>query len=221
MNNAGPKTHDPGTPLEVRYASRRALLSASKTERGTLKLFVPTSRRIFEGTRVLLTISFEDEDARFELEALAETTTRVLGRDGMGGFVANFLGDHKRRAAEMIAFCARRPLSMGTASRERFPIRKSCQLKLPNRQVSGELRDLSQSGAFVVGRDLGKLKEGETVWLKVENGLFGLGGVWLEARVVWQGEKGEERGLGMRFTGNEARQTSAIQRLLDRAASDR
>jgi hypothetical protein len=204
------------TSMEVRYASRRALLSAAKTKLGTLTLFVPTSRTLLQGTPVLLTITFGDSDKRFELQGLALTGGRSIGRDGEGGFLASFVGDHKRRAAEMIAFCAQRPLSMGTASRERLAIRKSCQLKLADRQVSGELRDLSQTGAFVVCHQLGKIKEGEPVWLKVA-GLFGMGGTWLEARVIWQGQKGEEQGLGLRFTGNEARQASAIQRLLARA----
>ena len=210
-------TDAPATSLEVRYASRRALLTAAKSERGSLTLFVPSTRGILQGTRVKMTITFADTAERFELEGTAVTGGRATGRDGQGGFLASFAGDHKRRAAELVAFCAQRPLSMGTASRERLAIRKSCQIKLGDRQVSAELRDLSQTGAFVVGHQVGKVKEGEPVWLKVPGGLLGLGGTWLEARVVWQGQKGEEPGLGLRFTGNEAKQASAIQRLLDRA----
>jgi hypothetical protein len=209
-------TGESDTSLEVRYASRRTLLAASKTERGALMLFVPTSRSVSQGSRVRITVTFGDAGERFELQGVALSGTRVMGRDGVGGFLASFAGDHKRRAAEMVAFCAQRPPSMGTSSRERLAIRKSCQLKLADRQVPGELRDLSQTGAFVVGHQLGKIKEGEPVWLKVA-GLFGMGGTWLEARVIWQGQKGEEQGLGLRFTGNEARQASAIQRLLARA----
>jgi len=209
------------TSLEVRYASRRALLSSSKTEGGSLTLFVPTRQRVAQGERVRLTVTFGDSDGRFELEGTALNWTQAVGRDGQGGFLASFQGDHKRRAAEMIAFCAQRPLSLGTASRERLILRKSCQVKLGNVQLPGELRDLSQTGAFVVGSQLGKIKAGEAVWLKVESGLFGLGGTWLEARVIWQGTKGEEPGLGLRFTGNDARQASAIQRLLDGASADR
>lgn len=211
-------TAAPGTPLQVRYAARRSLLLASKAERGTLTLFVPTTQRVAQGANVRLTITFGDSDARFELEGTALTWTQASGRDGVGGFMAGFDGDHKRRAAEMIAFCAQRPLALGTALRERIPLRKSCQLKLGDQQISGELRDLSQTGAFVVGPRFGKLKEGEPVWLKVENGLFGLGGTWLEARVIWQGPKGEERGVGLRFTGNDARQAAAVQRLLESAS---
>jgi hypothetical protein len=207
--------------LEVRYASRRALLAAAKTERGALTLFVPTTSALLPGTRVQMTVTFTDSDERFELEGTSVTGGRAIGRDGLGGFLASFAGDHKRRAAEVVAFCAQRPLSMGTASRERLAIRKSCQLKLASRQITGELKDLSQTGAFVVGRQLGRIKEGEPVWLKVPGGLLGLGGTWLEARVVWQGSKGEEPGLGLRFTGNEAKQASAIQRLLDRAVAER
>ncbi|HVG59914.1 MAG TPA: PilZ domain-containing protein [Hyalangium sp.] len=207
------------TPLEVRYASRRAVLTASKTERGALTLFVPTSYAPLQDTRVLLKITFGDSDERFELQGTAVGAGRAIGRDGQGGFLASFAGEHKRRAAEMIAFCAQRPRSMGTASRERVPLRKSCQLKLGERQVPGELKDLSQTGAFVIGRQLGKVKEGDPVWLKVTGGLFGLGGTWIEARVVWQGKKDEEPGLGLRFTGNDARQAVAIQRLLDRSGS--
>jgi hypothetical protein len=214
-------TDESGASLEVRYADRRALLSSAKTERGTLTLFVPTKYAVIQGARLLLKISFGDADERFELQGIAVTGGRAIGRDGVGGFLASFAGDHKRRAAEMVAFCAQRPRSMGTASRERLVIRKSCQLKVANRQVPGELRDLSQTGAFIVGSQLGKIKEGEPVWLKVEGGLFGLGGIWIEARVIWQGKKGEERGLGLRFTGNEARQAAAIQRLLDRAVAGR
>jgi hypothetical protein len=209
------------TPLEVRYASRRTVLSSSKTEGGTLTLFVPTTQRVVQGARVRLTITFGDSDGRFELQGTALTWTQAGGRDGVGGFLASFQGDDKRRAAEMIAFCAQRPLSMGTALRERLALRKSCQLELANQQIAGELRDLSQTGAFVVGRRFGKLKAGEPVRLKVASGLFGLGGTWLDARVIWQGMKGEEQGVGLRFTGNEARQASAIQRLLEGAVAER
>ncbi|HEX8699819.1 MAG TPA: PilZ domain-containing protein [Myxococcaceae bacterium] len=209
------------TPLDVRYASRRALLVSAKTERGALTIFVPTSRALLQGTPVRLTITLGDDAARFELEGVAVTGGRAIGRNGEGGFLVGFSGEYKRRAAEMIAFCAQRPLSMGTALRERLVLRKSCQLKLSDRQISGELRDLSQTGAFVVGRGLGKVKEGDPAWLKVEGGLFGLGGTWLEARVVWQGKKDEEPGLGLRFTGNEASQAATIQRLLDRAVAGR
>src|SRR5688572_9649510 len=109
-------TDAPVTPLEVRYASRRALLTAAKTERGSLTLFVPSKRGILQGTRVRMTITFADSDGRFELEATAVTGGRAAGRDGQGGFLVSFTGDHKRQAAEMVAFCAQRPLSMGTAS---------------------------------------------------------------------------------------------------------
>lgn len=214
-------TDESATPLEVRYTSRRSVLAAAKTERGTLTLFVPASHAVLQGTRVLLKITFGDSSERFELEGVSVTGGRAIGRDGVGGFLASFTGEHKRRAAEMIASCAQRPLSMGTASRERLIIRKSCLLKLGERQFTGELRDLSQTGAFVVCNQLGKLKDGEPVWLKVASGLFGLGGTWLEARAVWLGKKDEEPGLGLRFTGNDARQAAAIQRLLDRADAGR
>jgi hypothetical protein len=216
-----PKTDPPVTSLEVRFASRRALLSAAKSERGSLTLFVPTSRVVDQGTRVRLTIIFEEADERFFLEGLALNRTQPVGRDGVGGFLASFQGEHKRRAAEMIALCAGRPRPMGTASRERLPIRKNCQLKVADEQVDGELQDLSQTGAFVACRQLSRLKVGEPVSLKVEGGLFGLGGLWLEARIVWKGDKGEERGVGLRFTGNDPRQAAAIQRLLERASTAR
>ncbi|MDC0713272.1 PilZ domain-containing protein [Stigmatella sp. ncwal1] len=207
-------------PLEVRYASRRALLSSAKTERGALTLFVPTPHKVAQGECVRLMVTLADADGRFEIEGTALTWTQAGGRDGVGGFLANFAGDHKRRAAEMIAVCAQRPLSMGTASRERVVLRVRCQLKLTDEKFPGELRDLSQTGAFVVGRQFGKRKVGEPVWLKVQGGLFGLGGTWLEARVIWQGKKGEEPGLGLRFMSNEAKQASAIQGLLEDASRE-
>lgn len=207
--------------IEVQYASRRALLSSAKTERGALTLFVPTTHRVAQGECVRLAVTLGDADGRFEFEGTALTWTQSAGRDGVGGFLANFVGDHKRLAAEMIAVCAQRPLSMGTASRERLMVRRTCQLKLTDVKIPGELRDLSQTGAFVVGRQFGKRKPGEPVWLKVEGGLFGLGGTWLEARVIWQGKKGEEPGLGLRFMSNEAKQASAIQRLLEDASRTR
>jgi hypothetical protein len=222
MSSTDPKNAPPVIPIEVRYATRRALLSSAKADRGTLTLFVPTLRRVAQGVRVRLTITCEDATERFELEGLALNPTQRVGRDGAGGFLASFEGEHKRRAAEMVALCAGRPSPMGTASRERLAIRKSCHLKVAeDDQVDGELRDLSQTGAFVACRRLTKLNVGEPVWLKVDGGLFGMGGTWLEARVIWKGEKGEERGVGLRFTGNEARQATAIQRLLERAATER
>lgn len=211
---------EPVLPLEVHYATRRALLIASKTERGSLTLFVPTSQQVQQSTRVRLKIALGDATERFEIQGVAVSGGRLIGREGTGGFLASFVGEDKRRAAEMIAFCAQRPLSMGTASRERVPLRKGCVLKVADVEFPGELRDLSQTGAFIVSRTLKRLKENDPVWLKVADGLFGLGGTWLEARVVWQGPKGEERGTGLRFTGNEARQVTAIQRLMERAVAE-
>jgi len=221
MSSTGPRNDPPVTSLEVRYPSRRALLSAVKSERGSLTLFVPTQHVVAQGARVRLTIIFEEADARFFLEGLALNQTQAVGRDGVGGFLASFQGEHKRRAAEMVALCAGRPTPMGTASRERLAIRKNCQLKVEDELVEGELRDLSQTGAFVVCGALSKFKVGELVSLKVEGGLFGMGGIWLEARIVWKGEKGEARGVGLRFTGNDAREAAAIQRLLERAGTGR
>ncbi|MFY0577598.1 hypothetical protein ACN28S_27675 [Cystobacter fuscus] len=125
------------TSLEVQYASRRALLVASKTERGALTLFVPTSKTILQGTQVRLKISLGDVTERFEVQAVAVSGGRMIGREGLGGFLANFVGDEKRRAAEMIAFCAQRPLSMGTASRERVSLRKNCLLKMAELELPG------------------------------------------------------------------------------------
>jgi Tfp pilus assembly protein PilZ len=213
-------SEDPPLPLSVQYGSRRALLVAAKTERGMVTLFIPTPRTVRQGTRVRLQISLGDVPERFEILGVSVTDGRMFGRGGTGGFLARFEGDDKRRAAEMIAFCAQRPLSMGTASRERVLVRKGCVLKQAEQELPGELRDLSQTGAFVVGRGYTKLKVDEPVLMKVSNGLFGLGAIWLEARVVWQGAKGEERGVGLRFTGLEARQATAIQRLLERALAE-
>ncbi len=213
-------SEDAPMPLSVQYGSRRALLIASKTERGMVTLFVPTPRTSRQGTRVRLQISLGDATERFEVQATSVADGRMFGRGGTGGFLARFDGEDKRRAAEMIAFCAQRPLSMGTASRERVVMRKNCVVKQEEREFPGEVRDLSQTGAFVVGRGFSKLSAEEPVWMKVADGLFGLGGTWLEARVVWQGLKGEEKGMGLRFTGTEPRQVAAIQRLLERASAE-
>lgn len=205
--------------LEVHYLSRRSALTAGKTEGRTLTLFAPTSQSVSGGTNVELRISFADTERTFRIHGVAISGTSAMGRDGQGGLMVGFLGDNKRRAAEMIAFCAQRPESMGTALRERFPVRKRCKVVFSNRQLQGTMLDLSQSGAFIAGDGFAKLEPGAVAKLKLGGGLFGMGGTWVEARVIWQGRKGSQAGCGVRFTGQEARQSSAIQRLLETAIS--
>src|SRR4051812_21596102 len=102
--------------IPVRYPSKRYVLASARAEGGTLSVFAPTDHPIPIGTKVRLDITFADCDNTFDLSgsvAFQRGYGRGVGQDfGVG---VTFDGAEKRAASQMLAFCAGRPVSEGTA----------------------------------------------------------------------------------------------------------
>jgi hypothetical protein len=192
--------------LRIHFPTRRYVLSASRAEAGSLELFAPTHHKLLLSTPVRLVIDFGDTPHRFELVGrVSFLRSGAYGVTPEPGIGVSFEGEHKRWAAEMLAFCAGKPLDQGTAARRRVPTQIRCRVVAGPERVSGRVLDLSASGLFVSAPKAPAIKVGSNLLLHFNPGLFGIGGKRLEVRVLWQGEKGGFFGFGGRFT-QDARQ---------------
>lgn len=192
--------------LQVRFPTKRYVLVSARAEGASLTLFFPTSAAVSQGVLVRLRVSFADADRQFELAGKV-----IFLRGGSWGIGAEqgigvaFTGEDKRIAAQMFAFCAGKPLQLGTATCRRVPTRIRCRLRADGKSVKAEVRDLSSGGAFVAGPFTKDLRVGSDLQIQLEPGWFGLGGKRLEMRVLWHGEKGGSPGFGGRFLGDQLR----------------
>jgi hypothetical protein len=177
-------------------------LSASSAKGAKLTLFVPTLQHVRSGAPVLLRVSLGDSHRIFELSCTAVSDS--LGSRGprMSGFNVGFFGEEKKRAAEMLAFCADRPPAMGTAGARRLPVGVSCRMKAATGKTEGHVMDLSRTGAFVTAPDPQRLANVSEVELLLKPRLLGLLGHWVHGEVVWRGRKSGFYGVGVRFVGD-------------------
>jgi hypothetical protein len=189
-------------PVDVRFPSRRSVLSSSRADGNQLTLFVPTEEPIATGAALRLYCSFGDSDRHFVI--VGSAAFRREGDPGPGqnrGVVVQFHDtEQKKSAAEMIAFCAGRAPDQGTSTSPRVPTAIACLVRIGSNTFPAEVKDLSVSGAFVSSAQLSKLKSGTDVSLQLEPRLFGLLGTTLKARLLWSGQKNGRVGFGARFT---------------------
>lgn len=188
-----------GTHMKVNYLSRRAVLSAGRANGASLTLFVPCQVAVPAGEHVSISVYFEDCKRTFELRGVALSS---IGHSASPtqGFTLSFEGQEKREVAQMLAFCANKPLRMGTAASPRFDVKVPCRIKLSHGTANGTIVDLSRTGAFVSGR-MPKVRPGDQLEVQMAPGLLGFGGTTLDARVVWKGSKDGRNGFAVRFAG--------------------
>lgn len=201
--------------VDVVYPSRRYVLARLRAEGPSLALFAPTDRFVPLGSRVELRIRFADCDAAYELTGTVtflRQQARGLSQDiGIG---VTFDGEDKRAAAQMIAFCAGRPPDVGTAQTPRKELQLSCVVRLGQRAMSAEVRDLSSSGAFVAATSLPGVRVGSELVLQIAPLFSTFGGRRLEARVMWIGNKQGRAGFGARFLGAAGAIRPALKKFL-------
>jgi hypothetical protein len=182
--------------VDVYYATRKLAVLASTARGAKLELFLPGGRGV-EGASVKACVRFGDTNRTFELDGVVAKAT-VVGPPGVGGSGMRIClsGPDKQRAAEMIAFCADRPLNMGTAGSRRVRVSIPCRLKSASDSAEGKVRDLSRTGAFIALKGHSG-SPGSAIRLQLEPGVLGMGGGWLQARVVWRGERHGQEGVGV------------------------
>jgi Tfp pilus assembly protein PilZ len=201
--------------IEVKFLSRRALLASSKVDGSALSLFAPIPREVQIGAPLRLHIELADCKRQFVLNgkvSFSRTTGRGLNQEA--GVAVAFEGPEKRAAAEMLAFCAGKPLSLGTASAERRAVRVRCRLTLPKRRIRGFVHDLSSTGAFVNSRFLVRAQVGATVLVELNPSWMPFRTQRLSAVVVWAGEKNGMPGCAIRFVGEVARTRLQLKKYL-------
>lgn len=186
--------------LPVRYPHRGAVLSNSRAEGTNLTLFVPGWVNLAIGADVILEITFSDSELHFEVEGRVSFQRKLpAGPRQQPGLGFCFVAHQKRPAAQMIAQCAGRALEDGTAMGSRHPVTVSCLVKFNGSNVPAEVKDLSNSGAFIGAPKLRGLREDEELTIHLEP-IFGRwGGQVLHAKVIWVGDKKGIAGFGVRF----------------------
>ena len=207
-------SHSPSV-LRITYPARRAVLASYRLDGPTLSLFVPTHEEVPLGEEVLLEVGFGDAPQRFTLRG--KVTWRRAESRGMRlepGLGIAFSGGDKYGPAQMLAYCAGRPLELGTAQDARFRSAIPCRVQVGKRHVRAKVRDISNSGVFVAGKGLATLSPGRELTLTLEPGWFGWGGKTFQARVIWSGDKGGHWGCGVRFMGQPTEIRPAIKKYL-------
>lgn len=186
--------------LPVRYPHRGAALASSRAEGSNLTLFVPGWVNLAIGADVVLEITFGDSDLHFEIEGRVSFQRKLpAGPRQQPGLGFSFVGAQKRPAAQMIAQCAGRASEDGTAMGTRHPVTLSCLVKFNGGNLPAEVKDLSNTGAFIGAPKVRGLREDEELTIHLEP-IFGRwGGQILKARVIWVGEKKGMAGFGVRF----------------------
>ena len=202
------------TPVQLRttYLTRRHALEHSRASGRELSLFVATDELPPLKTPVTVEIAIQDSPLRFTLQCVVGfVRSNARGPNQPKGVVVIFESStHKQQAAAMIAVCAGRPVSEGSAGSRRDDAEARCLVHAPRGVFEGIVRDISSTGAFVAGAPVKPLKEGADVELQVKPVFGSLGGQRVSARVMWVGEKYGLPGFGVRFTG----QADAIRKVL-------
>jgi len=200
--------------IDVEYASKRAVLSAARSEGSKLTLYVPSDDSVPVGTGVDLRVRIAGTRQMFRLFGTVVDHTLVGNGLPASGITVGFRGSEKRHAAEMVALCADRPPAMGTARSERQEIEFRCKVKGSHGSREGVVVDLSRTGAFIATEGLRGIKSGSRLRVQLEPSMLGLGGTWLDAKVIWQGDKGDHTGLGVQFLGINEKQAKILNKYL-------
>ncbi len=197
--------------LVVQYPSRRALLASARTEGGVLSLFVPRNDEVRSGSEVTLDITVEGTSLRFSLQGEVRLLLNAPGpRQGMG---VNFVGEQKRAAAQMVASCAGRAPTDGTALDSRREVDLRCLVNLRGQRVKAAVKDVSSTGAFIGAAQLPLVRDNTELTIQL-NPFLGLwGGRVLKARVIWVGEKNGVPGFGVRFLDATAQVRESLKKL--------
>jgi len=201
--------------VNAHYPTRRVALASCRAVGGNISLFVPSTLAISAGTDVRIQVSFGDAAQTFELEGTV-TWRRAQAR-GLGlepGLGVQFVPAQRFLAAQMLAFCAGRPLGAGTAAEPRIEAQVACQVLIGKHQLAGQIRDLSATGAFVAGRVFSSLHKGTELSIELSRGWLGFGIKRLKARVVWSGCKKGKHGFGARFVEDASRTRPVLRRYL-------
>lgn len=198
--------------LHVRYPNRRALLTSARTERSVLSLFVPGTQHVTAGSDVLLEISVDRTELRFELEGRVRLQFQETVARGAGLGIA-FQGEQKKAAGQMLATCAASSED-GAAIDTRQEVDVRCLINLHGKKLKGVLKDVSSTGAFVAIPLVPGLRGEAELSLQLEP-RFGLwGGPLLKARVIWVGEKKGVYGFGARFLEEGAAVRESLKKYL-------
>jgi len=129
-----------------------------------------------------------------------------------------FTGGAKFAPAQMLAYCAGRPLELGTSQDPRVPTSIPCHIEIGEHRLRARVRDISSSGAFIAMKGLVRMPAGRELALTLEPGWFGWGGKTLRAKVVWAGDKLGMSGFGARFIGPPADVKPAVRKYLQKRA---
>ena len=181
----------------VTFSTKRSLIILVRQEGALVRLFVPSTERVWLGESMRVRVAFADSDKTFFIHGkVSATQAAASGRPA--GFDLTITTPEEFRAwSHVFAFC-----SCNQSPARRYPTSIQCSINSCQGKIVGFIRDLSMTGAFVVVPNHSQIPIGSTVTIDVNGGLFGLSKTQLKAEIVWQGRKHEAGGgIGASFTG--------------------
>jgi len=185
--------------------NRRQILAAARAEGNGIYLYFGTSNPPSLGSRVNLRLVLSDTSEVLNVTGVSHAHRNLHHLPGQrSGVELKFEGEAKRQVARMLARCAGRAEDLGTARNARIDSKLGCSIQLGSKILDGQVKDLSQGGAFVAAPQITRLRVGCEVVLKIRAGFLGLSVKRLRARVVWFGSKAGAAGFGARFIDSPA-----------------
>ena len=205
--------------LQVQYPSRTRAVSSSRSEGAGLEIFFPTRQRGPLGRQVKMLVTFEDSVEPFELSGRVTFVRAGTSAGQEPGVGVSFDGDHRRRAAELLAYCSGTlPPEDGKGIAKRVYTKLRCRVVFGADKYPAEVVDLSATGTFVSAPTAPRLKVGSKIVMQFKAGLLSWGKE-LELKVMWYGEKRGQGGFGGKFLGDPAHIANEITQYLRAAGA--
>ena len=161
-----------------------------------MSIFAPTSEQFPMGTRVLVRIAFSNTKHTFMIAGVVAGLVNSPVYDQPGMDIAIETDEEQLVFSDFVAFCRGRP-----RANPRYVTSLDCSLRIEGDVISGVVRDLSITGAFVSVALPKPVEKGALVEIEFK-ALWGLKTLRFAGQVAWSGPKGADAGVGVRFLGN-------------------
>ncbi len=200
--------------IPVVFPQRRSALAAFRAAGSRLSLLVPLELPSPREELVNLSVGFGDCPERFELTGVVRRRHEAQGAGREPDLGVEFEGPARLPLAEMIAFCAGRPLEADDPGKSRFQVQIPCRIRSGEQDLDGEVADISATGLFAAARLPATVGPGSGLRLQLEPQWLGLLGQWVSVQVVWLGQKLGRPGFGASFCGPGSSYLPAIRKYL-------
>ncbi len=204
--------------IQVSYPQPAGLLEQFRREGPGGVLFIETGRRFHLGQPLIVAVRFPTAGRSFRLRGTVIAARRGSREPPLPAGVEVSLPSDQQRTLRRVLDCAEGKQVDFVDRRDK---RVACAIEVTYRTDAGFVRefaeDISAGGTFVRSERL--FAEGAALECKLKPPGY-LMGIRLRARVAWVKSSGEDRGMGLEFQFDSARQRRRIRSLCQRLAAE-